>query len=560
MKKRYTLVLLPLLGLVSCNRGNAGSTKSSPSLTNSSVSASTKSNTASSSKTPSVSPSIKEPRSIDDMIEDLKKPMTVTGTVTETLINTKDNTEKSLVNQESLILGNESYHIEISGESYDEPYTSTLYKGEDGKAVHYYLNDMNEVESEDATDSDGKTIAFESVSNPWDEIDPAIFQQEEDGRWVGDLENTDYYSDLNLIMDRNTNMDFTSMAEHYESLGVIYTKYELKIQDEKITGLIVETKPLSDALSTSRLSYDLDFDYSSSSSHEYPKLQPLETKPYHTALRNALTKLTTDSFAYSGSYTAYGDETEISGSFTDEGIYVYDSYSTPSTGNYGFIEKDGKVVFVTKDSKGNYKYKNWDSEQPYDARTYLDVTSLKDFRPQIVLASELFSYDETTKIYSLSGSKAGIFGKYFNLESQVDPATIQTATKLEIQLAENGNLKTMKYIGDGLGFDSMTIEYSFDSVTLPFEPTSLGEYDALKDFYGTYTGTIKVNNVDTELTIVFSSDGLTFNGTEATNVALNKYGELTFTVDETNYYIPSTKDRLKNADNYKTVATLTFTA
>ena len=81
---------------------------------------------------------------------------------------------------------------------------------------------MNEVEREDATDSDGKTIAFESVSNPWDEIDPAIFQQEEDGRWVGDLENTDYYSDLNLIMDRNTNMDFTSMAEHYESLGVIY--------------------------------------------------------------------------------------------------------------------------------------------------------------------------------------------------------------------------------------------------------------------------------------------------------------------------------------------------
>lgn len=562
MKKKYALALLPMLVLMSCNRTGSASTKGSPSensKASSTTSATNKGDTGS-SKTPSVSPSIKEPRSIDDMIDDLKVPMTVTGTVTETLINTKDNSETSLVNHESLILGNESYHIEISGDSYDEPYTSTLYKGEDGNAVHYYINDMNEVESEEAKDSKGNTIDFESVSNPWDEIDPAIFQQEEDGRWVGDIENTDYYADLNLIMDRNTNMDFTSMAEHYESLGVIYTKYELKIQDERITGLVVETLPLSDALSTSRLSYDLDFDYSSSTTHEYPKLQPLETKPYHTALRNALTKLTTDPFAYSGNYVAYGEETEISGVFKENGIYVYDSYSTPMTGNYGFIEKDGKVCYVTKDSKGNYKYKSNESETPYDARTYKDIASLNDLRPQIVLASELFSYDETTKVYSLSGSKAGIFGKYFNLETQVDPATVQTATKLEIQLADNGNLSTMKFTGDGLNFDSMIFQYSFENVTLPFDPASMKEYDALKDFYGTYTGTMKVDNVDTELTIVFSESGLTFNGTEATNIGLNKYGDLTFVVNETSYYIPNTKDILKNADTYKKVCSLAFTA
>lgn len=478
------------------------------------------------------------------MVSDLYDPMTVTGTVKEILVG-KDS-ETTLTNTETLILGESSYHIEVEGESYtDGAFTSSVYRSEDGTScVHYYISDRNEVESEDITDKEGNKLPWSEYANPWKDIDSDAFTYQ-DGVLVGRIDAPAYASDLNLIMARNTNIDFISMAKAHSDLSSLWKSFTLKVEDQKIKGLLAETVNITDSLGTERLSYDLTFDYSKTTSHEYAKPTPLPSDTAHDTLRNAFSELLTAEFTYHGISESYGDIASFEGIVASDGVYLYDSLNSPYLNNQvGYVMKEinGKstLVHVIENASGDFFYQVDDYGNPYDSRTYKDMTSLADVRPQIVMAAELFGYDEKSGVYSLSGRRAGVFLKYFAMESLIDPASVQLADHLDITLDDNGHLFSTHAYSFANAIDIYT-RYSVGSAKLPFTPDSLTEYNPLSDFVGTYTGKVEATDTEEEknYTIVVTLEGVTFNGEATTDVSVTN-GRLYFTAkDGTSYNIRS---------------------
>jgi len=248
---------------------------------------------------------------------------------------------------------------------------------------------------------------------------------------------------------------------------------------------------------------------------------------------------------------------------TEKGVYYYDSInSSYLSGQVGYVMKkvDDKdtLVHVVRNKAGEYFYQVDEYGAPYDARTNQDMTSLSDLRPQIVMAAELFHYDETTKIYSLSGRSAGVFGKYFSMNSQADPATIQMADRLLISLDDQGHLNSFHADSVSNQVD-IYARYTVGKATLPFNPDSLTEFNPLSDFVGTYEGTIAKTDTTEEkkVTVVVSLDGVLFDGEATTEVSV-KNGRLYFTAkDGTSYNL-----RNGNAlyQGYKKVCDLKKTA
>ena len=178
---KFLLALLPLL-LAGCSTGTSSTTASDSTSASNSNSTGAPITESSPSNTSTSSSPIKVERSVEEMIADLEHPMTVTGSVKEILVS-KDSKETTLSNEETLILGDKSYHIEVEGESYpDGAYTSSVYRSEDGKdtCVHYYISNMNTVESEDITDDDGKALPWSDYANPWKDIHADAFTRKDD--------------------------------------------------------------------------------------------------------------------------------------------------------------------------------------------------------------------------------------------------------------------------------------------------------------------------------------------------------------------------------------------
>jgi|GEM_PF-3634025 len=208
MSKKTSLLLLSLAPSFLFSCGATSEMKhSSPFVTPSPVS------TSSSAKA----------RTIREMVEDLKVPMSVSGTVGETLVG-KTSTS-TLKNEENLILGASSYHIEVSGESYpDGAFVSSVYRSEkDDTCLHYYINNMNEVTSEPITD-DGKPLPWSAYANPWPNVNPDAFFIEE-GVYQADTETVSFAKDLNLLMARYTNVDFEKMAEAHSDLKSLWKTF-----------------------------------------------------------------------------------------------------------------------------------------------------------------------------------------------------------------------------------------------------------------------------------------------------------------------------------------------
>lgn len=538
---KFLLALLPLL-LAGCSTGTSSTTASdstSASNSNSTVAPITES---SPSNTSTSSSPIKVERSVEEMIADLEHPMTVTGSVKEILVS-KDSKETTLSNEETLILGDKSYHIEVEGESYpDGAYTSSVYRSEDGKdtCVHYYISNLNTVESEDITDDDGKALPWSDYANPWKDIHADAFTRKDDAL-VGELDLSIYASDFNLIMARYTNTNFVAMASAHSDLTTLWKSFSLKIQSEKIVGLTAESVNITDTLGTERLSYDFNFDYSDTTEHEYAKPTPLPSDEAHDKLRTALKEFLTADFSYHGTSESYGEVATINGIVTSTGMYFYDSLNSPMlSGQVGFVMKDidskSTLVHVIEDANGKYFYQVDSYGTPYDPRTLKDLTTLANARPQIVIAPEFFSYDESANSFTITGKNAGVFGKYFAMESQIDPATIQMADHLVITLDDQGHLFSTHAYSFSNDIDIYT-RYSFSNVKLPFDPASLTEYNPLSEFVGTYTGTIAATDTQAEqtYTIVVTLEGVTFNGTAATDVSVTN-GRLYFTASDGTAY------------------------
>ena len=178
MNKKIFVLLPSLLMVMACNSVASSSSSSSANVSEESSSEAISSGVSSSEES---SGSV---INFAEAYAKLNRAMLVNGTAKEVLVDSTTLEEKAVVEGElSLILGNESYHIEITG---DLGLTSTLYKGEDDTVLHYYITSNNEVEYEVLEDDEGNLFQWKDYDNPFryisaesftaDEADPSVYR------------------------------------------------------------------------------------------------------------------------------------------------------------------------------------------------------------------------------------------------------------------------------------------------------------------------------------------------------------------------------------------------
>lgn len=512
MNKKIFVLLPSLLMVMACNSVASSSSSSSANVSEESSSEAISSGVSSSEES---SGSV---INFAEAYAKLNRAMLVNGTAKEVLVDSTTLEEKAVVEGElSLILGNESYHIEITG---DLGLTSTLYKGEDDTVLHYYITSNNEVEYEVLEDDEGNLFQWKDYDNPFRYISAESFTADEADPSVYRLDIKDTEKSAEAI---------------YATSNLVYSTYpsledfSLKIVDDEITSIHIKTPVFTDSLGSSYYEYDLtislpeDFE-------EYPLPTPLETKPYHTTLRNALTTLENDTYKAVQLMTYYGDDTEyVTDCYYGEGgdsyLFIYDQTYDESD---GYIVKDGEAhQLVYDEENGTYSYNTFTMEK---------AEKLTGFN----IATEFFTYDETTGAYTLTGEIAGVF--LYGIQPFEDPQNY-ASTEVNIYLNSNNKISKIEASGDG---HVSSIEYLYEGYTLPFDLETISAFDPLPALLANHAGSYTYSNYDDTITgtLVVTETSVTLDGVLATDLSVNDYGELAFLINGEEYSINSRGNRL----------------
>lgn len=530
MKKQALFVgLLSIIGLTSC-----GGSSTSMDTTTSGDDSTLTTDASSESSVPSDSSSVVVPRSFEEMYTDLQGPMTIRGLLMYTLSSsTGEGEPEEFPHELEVKWGETSFHVEQTGDEF--PIESTVYTDERNLALHYYINVNNEPESEVITDEEtGEEVAWREYDNPFKYLDSSLFSVQGEGE-SRSIDLTDE-AILNDVVYLVNNITYSSAFGKYVELGKNpYQEATLIVEGDYIVGMSLAMR-IEDMGGIGEFKYDLTFDYSSETDHSYPLPDPLPSEEYHKTLRTALFELETEKYSVSESYFfdyAPDEVWEMYACIDDDLIFINDE----AYGEFEcYIQKeDGVHEVIYHEGADLYGYKESvvvGYEQDGDEFIEVPVTDIKTMSPYVAIAAEWFSYDETTKVYSISGSVAGIIGITISPFALVDPF-IEACTQLDITLDESNKISTMHFTG---GENDYTLTYDFVSeFVMPFDYTTLEIMDYRAQYNGTYTTTI--NEVAT--TIVVTSDGVTMNGVTCTDVKLDEWsGEsLQFTCDGVKYQI-----------------------
>ncbi len=525
-KKMITLTLLSLFAVVGCNEVPTETTKPA-----------TDTNPATEGPDTGVqdTESTAKPRTFDDMYDDLKKPMTVTGDAKVILIDSKNNTSITQNNTIKVLFGENSFHIEQTGES--ESIISTIYTNETGKALHYYITPTNTIDYEVITTRTGEEVLFKEYDNPFKYVSSNIFMEKSESEYEVVLDDDNYKADYNFLVNNLTYINFESLAQTYSET---FEDITLKIENQKIVGMHILSKAFTDAISTTQFEWDLNFDYSEETDHSYPLPTPLETKDYHNTLKTALNNLMDPNQPYTANYSVdyYGMTYQFESYFDNSVIYADTEDDTEFTDGTAFIQKEDGVHKVVKSG----------DDFAYEPAVYEDqsgkYTNLSQLYPSLAIAIEWFEYNEENGTYFLNSSSAGAFGFKILTLGFVD-VQVATAESVVITLSED-----KKHV-EKMVFDDSMVVATFDynkKATLPFKVEELQEKNPFKGFGGTYEAEIS----DTEtMTIIVDEENktITVNGTLATDCGANRYGELEFTYNGINYSIAKNKNRLYDNTN-----------
>ncbi len=513
-KKMIAVAALSLLGLAACNPEKANSSESSFS--------------SSSTESSKAVPSSSKPKTFDEMYDELKHPMTVTGSAKVILIDTKNNDEITQNNTIKVLFGEKSFHIEQSGES--ESIVSSIYTDDTGKALHYYIDQTNTVQHEVIKDKEGNDVLFKEYDNPFKYVESSIFTLSGD-KYIVDLTNKDIKDDYNYMVNNLTYINFPNLAE---KVGDTFEDISLKIENEHIVGMHILSKAFTDTLGTTKFEWDLSFDYSSTTNHDYAIPSKLETKEYHKTLKAALDKLINatepylSTFSVDYGYAIYNYQSYFDGTF----VYVADK-DYPDDYKIGYIKKDDGVHEITK-ANDKFYYKE-DAEEKI---AWGDVT------PSYAVAVEWFTYDESTGVYTFSNSSygAGAFGYKMTSLGLID-SQIAASSSVKITLSSDKSHVEKMVFGDDT---TITATFSY-GVECPFgfKGSELTPANIYTSFEGTYTAKI---DDSTTFTIVVSATDKTvkINDTLCTDVKTNSYGELEFTYNGVSYSISKNKTKLYN--------------
>lgn len=480
------------------------------------------------------------PRTFDDMYDDLKKTMTVTDDAKVILIDTTDSTKSITQNNTiEVLFGEKSFHIDQKGES--TSILSSVYTDDSGKALHYYITPTNTVDYEVITDKSGKEISFKEYDNPFKYVSSNIFMEMSESEYAVVLDDDNYKADYNFMANNLTYIDFPTLAKTHDQT---FEEITLKIEDEKIVGMHILSKPFTDALSTTQFEWNLHFDYSEATDHNYPLPSPLETKDYHTTLKNALNNLMDPSKPYTANYSVnYGQGMiyNFVSYFDSDVVYANDAEDDTFAYGTAFIQKEDGVRKVIKLGE----------DYLYEPNVYSDNTgeykNLSQLYPSLVVAVEWFEYNEQNGTYFLNSSSVGAFG-YKILGLGLVDMQVYTAESVVITLSADKTHVEKTVFDDSMVVATFDYEKKF---TIPFDVATLKERNPFSGFGGTYEA--KISDTET-LTIIVDEEKktVTVNGTLATDCAANSYGELEFTYNGINYSIGKYKNKLYDNTNNET--------
>lgn len=156
------------------------------------------------------------------------------------------------------------------------------------------------------------------------------------------------------------------------------------------------------------------------------------------------------------------------------------------------------------------------------------------------IATEFFTYDETTGAYTLTGEIAGVF--LYGIQPFEDPQNY-ASTEVNIYLNSNNKISKIEASGDG---HVSSIEYLYEGYTLPFDLETISAFDPLPALLANHAGSYTYSNYDDTITgtLVVTETSVTLDGVLATDLSVNDYGELAFLINGEEYSINSRGNRL----------------
>ena len=503
MKRKYFLLLaLPLLLVTSCD------------------------NSQDDDKKPTPDPVL----SFSEVYNKLSKELTLSGTVKEVLVG--ENKEETPLNGTIKVnLGENSYHIEQTGDCTE--IISSIYTNdeENRNSLHYYITELNEVEYEVITEMDEELqenvpVPFKEYENPFKYVKADVFKDNGDNTYSFDMSKTESLNDLYYMSGNIIYLMIDEMAAQFETN--VIEDFTFTREKNDLTKLHIKTINLSDSFGTRYFEYNFNIDYSSDVDHDYPLPSPLPHEDYHTNLDKAFDALKNETYVAEGSVDWGGIAYPFTYAISDDLVYVYDE---------GY---DEFVAFVKLDD-GIHEVSSVDGTYHYKPDIVEDGEA---YWPTQTMATEWFNFDEDTDAYFLEGDTS-----CYNFSSGMIPyaylfdPTAFAGSELNITLDDNDMLKTLTVTG---GIAEVTINFNFDNPVLPIDVSKITEEPTLFErFLGTYTFT----DDGAENVVVVTENSVTFNGESCLDIGENRYGELEFTYKDENWSINKDKSTIYNNDS-----------
>ena len=517
------------------------------------------------SATPSISPSVSvspstsaSPRRFRLMYKDLQGQLTASGTIVQTVKSKSADKSSEVRYTLETKMSDTSYHVKWTTDdpagSDVESYVYTTAEGDDkGKALHYYLTGMNEVAYEVIKDKKKNVILFDNFANPFKSITA--------DNWVRDDKDKHIYNyDLDIGKKEDAALLFHNIAymningDQVESVRLITTS-------EKVTELELKTKEVTDTLGTNSFVVRIALDFEHDATTPLPTPKP--TLEYHKTLANALDELKITPFAIEGE-SRYSNG-QVFPYYTYQGKDFIYSLDKSSDGVTALLQReDGVHEVVRKGDKSGYSVKSdivinyFDQNDPEAFGQPLKDLSL--FRPKNNVAVQFFTYDENTKVYTLTGAGAGAFGVGYHLNFYLAyDWDIYASTKAEVTLTEdNLHIKSMVFSGSS---STYTMNFKLNAPA-PFDSAALPEYkpaDSIMGFAGIYTFKFD-DNSEVKLTVSKDGTSIKWNEEECTDLGISSYNEVTFTHGTNKYSISTRKKKIYNETDFSKSYSYTFTA
>lgn len=492
------------------------------------------------------------------MYKDLQGQLTASGTIVQTVKSKSADKSSEVCYTLETKMSDTSYHVKWTTDdpagSDVESYVYTTAEGDDkGKALHYYLTGINEVAYEVITDKKGNVIPFDNYANPFKTVTA--------DNWVrDDVDKHVYHYDLDIGSKEDAALLFHNIAylnikgDQVESVRLITTS-------EKVTELELKTKEMTDAMGTNSFLVRVALDFEHDATTPLPTPKP--TLEYHKTLAKALDELKTTPFAIEGE-SRYS-KTEAYPYSTYQGKDFIYSLDKKSDGVTALLQReDGVHEVVRKGDKSGYSVKpdimlNYFDRNDPEAYGH-PMKDLSLFRPKNNVAVQFFTYDESRKVYTLTGAGAGAFGVGYHLNFYLAyDYDIYASTKAEVTLTEdNLHVKSMVFSGSSATY---TMDFEVNAPA-PFDSATLPEYkpaDSIMGFAGIYTFEFD-DNSEVKLTVSKDGTSIKWNEEECTDLGFSANNEVTFTHGANKYSINTRRKKIYNETDFSKSYSYTFTA